>query len=64
MSDIVRQKKRHWFESHLMVQIAVLFKLSTFLQKCSKVVTEKYTFPAVKNILCFFYFLLSNLVFT
>ena len=63
MSDVVGQKKDIGLESHLLVQIAVLFKFRTFFQQCSKVLTEKYAFPTAKNILDFF-ILLSNLDFT
>ena len=53
MSDVVRQTEIG-LESHLLVQIAVLFKFKTFFQQFSKVLTEiLYTIPTAKYILDF-----------
>ena len=60
MIDGARKKTN--LESHLLVQIAVPFKIQ-YLQKCLKVPTEKYAFPTTKNNNDFIIFNVSNLVF-
>ena len=57
-------KKNIDLKSHLLVQIAVLFKFSTFFQQCFKVLTQKYAFPTATKIYIFFKFILSNLGFS
>ena len=55
MSNVVRQENLG-LESHLLVQVAVLFKILYFFQKYSTVPTDKYAFPTKKSILIFYFY--------
>ena len=50
------ENKNTSLESHLLVQIAIPFKIQYLFKKCFKVSTEKYAFLTTTNIILIFYF--------
>ena len=54
LDDDVDRKRITSFESHLLVQIAILFNIQYLYKKCFKVPTEKYTFPITAKIILIF----------
>ena len=61
---LMSPEKKSSLESHLLVQIAIHFKIQYLFQKnCFKVLTEKYAFTTTTKINLIF-FIVSNLVFT
>ena len=57
LNEWCRQTKKDiGLKSHLLAQIAIILKFSTFFQQCFQDLIEKYAFPTAKNILDFFNF--------